>query len=131
MPASTEITATIINSETTTASLRKPDSQLEITGIHPRGLWLTGQFNTALPHVRQQRPTQNGYGNNYSQGGNQLPENQNGNGYGNHNGNYARPQTGYQNGYQRPTNGGGYNNGQRYRTMPSQVGIGVQPRVLR
>ena len=93
--------------------------------------WFTGQFNTALPHVRQQRPTQNGYGNNYSQGGNQLPQNQNGNGYGNQNGNYARPQTGYQNGYQRPTNGGGYNNGQRYRTMPSQVGIGVQPRVLR
>jgi hypothetical protein len=101
--------------------------------------WFTGQFNTALPHIRQQRPTQNGYGNNYNQGRNQFPQNQygnqSGNGYGNQNGNYGRPQTGYQNGYQRPTYGSGYNNpyntGQRYRTMPSQVGIGVQPRVLR
>jgi hypothetical protein len=102
--------------------------------------WFTGQFNTALPHIRQQRPTQNGYGNNYNQGGNQFPRNQYSNGYGNQNGNYARPQTGNQNGnqrpsYQRPAYGNGYNNpyntGQRYRTMPSQVGIGVQPRVLR
>ena len=74
--------------------------------------WFTGQFNTALPHVRQQRSTQNGYGNNYNQGGNQFPQKQNGNGYGNQNGNYARPQTGYQNGYQRPTKGSGYNNEQ-------------------
>lgn len=95
--------------------------------------WFTGQFNTALPHIRQQRPTQNGYGNNYNQGGNQFPRNQYSNGYGNQNGNYARPQTGNQNGYQRPTYGNGYNNpnntGQRYRTMPSQVGLGVQPRI--
>ena len=42
IPASTEITATIINSETTIASLRKPDSQRGITGIHPRGWWYRG-----------------------------------------------------------------------------------------
>jgi len=101
--------------------------------------WFTGKFNNALPHVRQQRPTQNGYRNGYNQGGNQFPQNQYSNGYGNQNGNYARPQTGYQNGYQRPTNqrptnGSGYNNpynnGQRYRTMRTQSGLGVQPRVL-
>ena len=98
--------------------------------------WFTGQFNTALPHIRQQRPMPNGYGNNYNQGGNQFPQPQYNNRYGNQNGNYGRPQTGYQRPTnQRPTYGSGYNNpynnGQRYRAMPSQVGLGVQPRVLR
>ena len=37
--------------------------------------WFTGKFNNALPHVRQQRSTQNGYGSGYNQGGNQFPQN--------------------------------------------------------
>ena len=97
--------------------------------------WYTGRLNTSLPHIRQQRPSSNGYGNNFNRAGNQYSQPQYNNPYRNQNGNYARPQTGNQNRYQRQNYGGGYRNSygnnQRYRTMPSQVGIGVQPRVLR
>jgi len=96
-----------------------PSSPGTTTGVAPIiPWWYTGQFNTALPHIRQQRPTPqrpaNGWNGNYGNNG----------GFNNTNGylqpqynqpynNYSRPQSGYPY-QQRPNYNNGYQRGQQY-----------------
>jgi len=90
--------------------------------------WFTGRFNSALPHIRQQRPTPQ-YPNNNNNLGNsyQRPQYNNFN----NNNNYERPRPGYP--QVNPGYNNGYNRGQhQYRPAPyNGYGPSVQPRILR
>lgn len=87
------------------------------TGVTPViPWWFTGQFNNALPHIRQQRsvPQQPNNGWNRSNGtGYRQPQ------YNQPYNNYSRPQNGYPY-QQRPNYNNGFQRGQQYNQYPRQ-----------